>query len=210
MNNLSNNAPHISTHTLAKNAPQQKLILTDEEAEPLNVGNNSSIHDSSSSTPSWKKYGMGAALVALVGYFAIHSSSTSSSGDVSSSVPSSPYKVSEVAKLGTKTPKSKKGDDSEVELFDDRRRFIVRDFDARSTFSNFLPGMAGVFGKPVWSFYVNRGQGIASFGLASKDFPIMEFNTANKAYQVTPTLDFVPSLRGHVVDTRVRKMECRF
>lgn len=169
-------------------------IFTDEEAEPLNVGNNSSIHGSSNnSTPSWKKYGMGAALVALVGYVAIHSSG----GSASSDVPSSPYKVSEVATLSkSKKHTTKKDDESEVELFDDRRRFIVRDYDARSTFSNFLPGVAGVFGKPVWSFYVNRGQALASFGLASKDFPIMEFNTANKAYQVTPYVGFRTFLEG--------------
>ena len=86
--------------------------------------------------------------------------------------------------------------DEDAELFDDKRRFIVRDFDARSTFSNFLPGVAGVFGKPVWSFYVNRGQAVASFGLASKDFPIMEFNTANKAYQVTPYVGFRTFVQG--------------
>jgi hypothetical protein len=75
-------------------------------------------------------------------------------------------------------------------------RYVVRNFDARSTFSNFLPGLAGVFGKPVWSFYVNRGQGIASFGLASKDFPMLEFMTANKAYQMTPFVGFRTFLQG--------------
>ena len=38
-------------------------------------------------------------------------------------------------------------------------RFLLEDFDARSTFASFLPGVAGYFGKPVWAFYVNRGQG---------------------------------------------------
>lgn len=59
-------------------------------------------------------------------------------------------------------------------------RFIVEDFDVKPTFSDFLPGVAGVYGKPNWVFYVNRGQGIASFGTLSKDYPIMEFNSANK------------------------------
>ena len=44
-------------------------------------------------------------------------------------------------------------------------RYILHDYDSRSPVSNFLPGVAGLYGKPVWSFYVNRGQGIASFGM---------------------------------------------
>lgn len=73
---------------------------------------------------------------------------------------------------------------------------MVEDFDARPTFSDFLPGVAGYYGKPVWSFYVNRGQGIASFGTATKDFPILEFNAANKAYQLTPFIGFRTFVRG--------------
>lgn len=75
-------------------------------------------------------------------------------------------------------------------------RYLLHDFDARPPISNFLPGVAGVFGKPVWSFYVNRGQGIASFGLASKDFPMLEFNSANKAYQLTPFIGFRTFIQG--------------
>lgn len=56
--------------------------------------------------------------------------------------------------------------------------------------------MAGVFGKPVWSFYVNRGQCIASFGLTSKDFPLLEFSSANKAYQLTPYVGFRTFIQG--------------
>jgi len=75
-------------------------------------------------------------------------------------------------------------------------RYILHDYDSRSPVSNFLPGVAGVFGKPVWSFYVNRGQAIASFGLASKDFPMLEFNPANKAYQQTPYIGFRTFVTG--------------
>ncbi len=75
-------------------------------------------------------------------------------------------------------------------------RYIFRDFDAIAPVSNFLPGVAGVFGKPVWAFYVNRGQGIASFGVASKDYPLLEFNSANKAYQLTPYTGFRTFVRG--------------
>jgi hypothetical protein len=39
-------------------------------------------------------------------------------------------------------------------------------------------------------FYVNRGQAIASFGVHSKDTPILEFQPANKDYQQTPYLGF--------------------
>lgn len=89
--------------------------------------------------------------------------------------------------------------------FDDRGRFKLEDFDAQSPFSNFLPGVAGIYGKPVWAFYTNRGQCIASFGTKSKDYPIMEFNAANKAYQNTAMLGFRTFLRitrsGHTVDT---------
>lgn len=75
-------------------------------------------------------------------------------------------------------------------------RYVVEDFDAKPTFSDFLPGVAGYYGKPVWSFYVNRGQGIASFGTATRDYPILEFNSANKAYQLTPFIGFRTFVRG--------------
>lgn len=57
--------------------------------------------------------------------------------------------------------------------------------------------MAGLYGKPVWCFYVNRGQAISSFGFNSKDHPILEFNAANKAYQLTPFVGFRTFIKGH-------------
>jgi hypothetical protein len=45
-------------------------------------------------------------------------------------------------------------------------------------------------GVPLWVFYVNRGQAIASFGMENKDNPIMEFQPANRAYQLTSILGF--------------------
>jgi len=80
--------------------------------------------------------------------------------------------------------------DGDSVLFDDADRFVLKDYDVRSAHSNFLPGVAGVYGKPVWSFYVNRGQAITAFGTATKDFPILEFNPANKAYQMTSAVGF--------------------
>lgn len=72
----------------------------------------------------------------------------------------------------------------------------MEDFDAKSTFASFLPGVAGYFGKPVWAFYVNRGQAVSTFGTESKDYPILEFNPANKAYQMTPYWGFRSFIRG--------------
>lgn len=83
-----------------------------------------------------------------------------------------------------------------LKLFDSHNRYVVEDFDARSTFASFLPGVAGYFGKPVWAFYVNRGQALATFGTESKEYPILEFNPANKAYQLTPFVGFRTFVRG--------------
>ena len=64
------------------------------------------------------------------------------------------------------------------------------DYTAKRPFASFLPGIAGPLGIPMWVFYVNRGQAIASFGIENKDNPIMEFEPANKAYQATPYTGF--------------------
>jgi hypothetical protein len=74
--------------------------------------------------------------------------------------------------------------------FDARQRFVIDDYSSLSPFASFLPGIAGPLGIPLWAFYVNRGQAIASFGLESKDQPVMEFQPANKAYQLTPLTGF--------------------
>jgi hypothetical protein len=74
---------------------------------------------------------------------------------------------------------------------------VLEDFDSKPTFSSFLPGVAGLYGKPVWCFYVNRGQAVSSFGFNSKDHPILEFNAANKAYQLTPFVGFRTFIKGH-------------
>mmetsp|Transcript_20758 Transcript_20758/g.44943 ORF Transcript_20758/g.44943 Transcript_20758/m.44943 type:complete len:1230 (+) Transcript_20758:202-3891(+) len=86
--------------------------------------------------------------------------------------------------------------DGSLALFDDRQRYVLEDYDAKSTWTSFLPGVAGYFGKPVWAFYVNRGQGVATFGTESKETPILEFNPANKAYQSTSLLGFRTFVRG--------------
>lgn len=68
---------------------------------------------------------------------------------------------------------------------DKNSRFVIHDFSTKRPFSSFLPGIAGKTGIPLWVFYVNRGQAIASFGVKDKDSPIMEYQPANKAYRVT-------------------------
>jgi hypothetical protein len=81
-------------------------------------------------------------------------------------------------------------------LFDNMGRYIFEDYDAQTVFSDFLPGLAGVYGKPLYAFYINRGQAIAAFGVKSKQYPILEFESANKAYQSTALLGFRTFLQG--------------
>src|SRR3989338_123176 len=69
-------------------------------------------------------------------------------------------------------------------------RFVIKNYNTKKPFSNFLPGIAGLFGTPIWVFYVNRCQGIASFGTKNKDNAILEFFPANKAYQTVTTQGF--------------------
>ena len=86
--------------------------------------------------------------------------------------------------------------------FDELGRFIIEDFPKQRPFSSFLPGIAGPWGIPMWVFYVNRGQAIASFGTENKDNPMMEFLPANKAYQTTPYTGFRTFLKvKHGEDT---------
>ena len=68
--------------------------------------------------------------------------------------------------------------------------YTIKNYSSQRPFSSFLPGVAGELGVPMWVFYVNRGQTITSFGVESKDCPIMEFQSANKAYQRTATEGF--------------------
>jgi len=74
--------------------------------------------------------------------------------------------------------------------FDTSGRFVIENFAAARPFASFLPGIAGPLGVPLWVFYVNRGQAIASFGIENKNNPIMEFLSADKAYQTTAYTGF--------------------
>ncbi|MCG3176530.1 MAG: hypothetical protein MOGMAGMI_01488 [Candidatus Omnitrophica bacterium] len=75
--------------------------------------------------------------------------------------------------------------DADYQLHPDGR-FVVRDYNRKKPFCDFLPGIAGLYGTPLWAFFVNRGQCLASFGTRTKDQAILEFFPANKAYQNTP------------------------
>ncbi|SEU24299.1 cellobiose phosphorylase [Paenibacillus sp. NFR01] len=61
--------------------------------------------------------------------------------------------------------------------------FVIEQFHEGKPFASFLPGLAGLKGIPMWTFYVNRGQGICSFGVRDKNSPIMEFSPANISYK---------------------------
>ncbi len=73
--------------------------------------------------------------------------------------------------------------------------FVLRDFDRQSPFTSFLPGLAGVQGIPLWTFYVNRGQGMVSFGIHNKANAMMEFSPANTGYETVQLKGFRTLLR---------------
>ncbi|UTR16529.1 hypothetical protein MM221_08285 [Salipaludibacillus sp. LMS25] len=70
------------------------------------------------------------------------------------------------------------------------QKFELKNYQDLAPFSSFLPGIAGINGIPMWVFYVNRGQGIASFGIQDKNHAMMEFHPADKSYQLTQVQGF--------------------
>lgn len=81
-------------------------------------------------------------------------------------------------------------------MFDESGRYVMRDYDTKKPMSNFLNGLGGIWGIPMWAFYVNRGQGICSFGKQNKDNGIMKFDSAEKAYQTAPFSGFRTFVKG--------------
>ncbi len=73
---------------------------------------------------------------------------------------------------------------------DDKGCFVIENYNESKPFSNFFPGIAGLWGIPMWAFYVNRGQCIASCGIEAKNNAIMEFQPANKSYRITALQGF--------------------
>lgn len=68
--------------------------------------------------------------------------------------------------------------------------FVIENYNAAPTFSSFFPGIAGLKGIPMWAYYVNRAQGIASFGIKNKNYSIMEFYPANTSYSLVSSFGF--------------------
>lgn len=68
--------------------------------------------------------------------------------------------------------------------------FVIENYTTAKPFANFFPGIAGKYGIPMWVFYVNRGQAIASFGTQDKDHAILEFFPANKSWQLVSLYGF--------------------
>ncbi|MCX5714082.1 MAG: cellobiose phosphorylase [Candidatus Omnitrophica bacterium] len=68
--------------------------------------------------------------------------------------------------------------------------FVIENFNFSRPIANFFPGIAGKYGIPMWVFYVNRGQAIASFGTKDKDHSILEFFPANRAWQLVTSFGF--------------------
>ena len=83
------------------------------------------------------------------------------------------------------------------EYYFKNNEFVIERYDQQKTFSSFLPGMAGKRGIPLWAFYVNRGQGIASFGIENKDRQILEFSPAVKSYQTVGIDGFRTFVKVH-------------
>ncbi|MCH7583766.1 MAG: hypothetical protein IH941_01235 [Acidobacteria bacterium] len=73
--------------------------------------------------------------------------------------------------------------------------FEIRNYNWAKPFSSFLPGIAGPWGVPAWTFWVNRGQAIAGLGAADRDGQVLEFMSFNKACGRVMTEGFRTFLR---------------
>jgi len=73
---------------------------------------------------------------------------------------------------------------------DNNGAFVIEDYQHAKLFADFFPGVSGLYGIPMWAFYVNRGQAVSSFGIESKDKSILEFLPANKAYRSSSVTGF--------------------
>jgi len=72
----------------------------------------------------------------------------------------------------------------------DQGAFVIVNYPQAKPFASFLPGLAGLKGIPMWTFYVNRGQAISGFGIRDKNNPIMEFSPAAIAYKTVSASGF--------------------
>ena len=85
----------------------------------------------------------------------------------------------------------------------EKYHFQVHNYQKQKPFSSFLSGIAGKNGIPLWAFYVNRGQLIASFGVKNKNGALMEFFPANAAYHYVSKIGFRTFIK---IDQKV--LEC--
>jgi hypothetical protein len=85
---------------------------------------------------------------------------------------------------------------SDDPMFDYLGRYVMRNYDQKKPMANFLSGLSGFWGVPMWTFYVNRGQGITSFGIQNKDGGIEKFQSAEKAYFLAPFTGFRTFIKG--------------
>lgn len=78
-----------------------------------------------------------------------------------------------------------------TKYFDEKKNeFIFENYHKNQPFASFLPGIAGKTGVPMWTYYVNRGQLISSFGIENKDHALLDFTPANLSYRRTGTDGF--------------------
>ena len=73
--------------------------------------------------------------------------------------------------------------------------FVIDDYHRAKPFSSFLPGVAGLWGVPMWLYTVNRGQGVACFGTEDKDHALMQFESANLHHRRVATEGFRTFIR---------------
>ena len=86
--------------------------------------------------------------------------------------------------------KGKNMKDSYSYSLTEKGEFINDNYNYSRKMTSFLPGIAGTLGIPMWVFYVNRAQGVTSFGIDGKDSAMVEFFSANRSYQFTPSIGF--------------------
>lgn len=75
-------------------------------------------------------------------------------------------------------------------MLDKEMNYVIENYQRKSEFSSFLPGISGAKGIPMWCYYTNRGQCVSCFGVRDKDHSIMEFYPAHQAYERTPLMGF--------------------
>lgn len=80
------------------------------------------------------------------------------------------------------------------------KRHEMTDYQKKKAFSSFLPSVSGINGKPIWAFYANRGQCLASFGTGSKDTPMYPFQSVPLIYSSLKTGGFKTFLK---IDSKV-------